>query len=763
MKDLTATGLLNEKAFSRTSFLKGSGALVVGFSLAGLGARAASAADSPFSSNAPYNPQAIDSFIAIHADNTVTLKSGRVEIGQGTSTGLLMVAAEELNVDLGQMHWVNVDTNVTPDTGGTYGSSSIKSCSPMCRAAAAYAKQTLLGLASTNLGVPVANLTVASGVVSGGGKTVTYGQLLGDKVFATNMGAVTLTQFQTPAKPTGSYTLVGTAPPRIDIPAKVTGTYVYVHNIRLPGMLHARIVRPRGQGAYGTGAPIVSVDPKSIAHIPNARVLQKADFLAVVAPLEYNAIQAAAQLKVTWKENPLLPGNGNITKQMRAQYNAGQTTATVVRNGNPDSALASAAKVLTASYTINYNSHAPIGPTCCLADVTPQGAVIYTSSQDSYVARGRTAAVLGLPVNLVRFRYYEGGGAFGGHPGRYDAPPAVGLISQLAGAPVRLQYMRWDEQGWDAYGPTTLEDVQAGIDSSGKIVAYQNTRWNLPTAGLAKLRETTEELLGMPMTNAQAQGQIPGASLEPGVYVIPNQANTSRAVPFINGGYLKQAPIRQDVTARFATEQMIDELAYAAGMDPIDFRILNMSATTNSRDINALMTAKQVSGWVSRPAASKLSKANVVTGRGVAATGATGAVVAEITVNKTTGKIIATNMYGAQDVGLAINPGLVMNQMSGSLTQTSGRTIYEGVAYNRNRVTGLDFVTYPLLRFKEAPKVTTVVIQRMDQVSSGAGEPLVPGTPPAIANAFFDATGVRIRNYPLAPGQVRALLASAKA
>ncbi|HEX4520165.1 MAG TPA: molybdopterin cofactor-binding domain-containing protein [Gaiellaceae bacterium] len=757
------TGLIQEKAFSRRSFLKGSGALVVGFSLTGVAAKAAGAADGPFSSNAPYNPNAIDSFIAIHGDNTVTLKSGRVEIGQGTSTGLLMVAAEELNVDLAQMHWVNVDTNVTPDTGGTYGSSSIKSCSPQCRAAAAFAKQALLGLASTNLGVPVANLTVASGVVSGGGKTVTYGQLLGDKTFSTNMGAVTLTQFQSPAKSTGSYSLVGTAPPRIDIPAKVTGTYVYVHNVRLPGMLHARIVRPRGQGAYGTGAPIVSIDTSSIAHIPNVRVLRKADFLAVVAPLEYNAIQAAAQLKVTWKENPLLPGNGNITKQMRAQYNAGQTTATAVKSGNPDGALASAAKVLTASYTINYNSHAPIGPTCCLADVTPQGAVIYTSSQDSYVARGRTAAVLGLPVNLVRFRYYEGGGAFGGHPGRYDAPPAVGLISQLAGAPVRLQYMRWDEQGWDAYGPTTLEDVQAGIDSTGKIVAYQNTRWNLPTAGLAKLRETTEELLGMPMTSAQAQAQIPGASLEPGVYVIPNQANTSRAVPFINGGYLKQAPIRQDVTARFATEQMIDELAYAAGMDPIDFRILNMSAATNSRDINALMTAKQISGWVSRPAASKLSKANVVTGRGVATTGATGAVVAEITVNRTTGKIVATQMFGAQDVGLAINPGLVMNQMSGSLTQTSGRTIYEGVAYNRNRVTGLDFVTYPLLRFKEAPKVTTVVIQRMDQVSSGAGEPLVPGTPPAIANAFFDATGVRIRNYPLDPGQVRALLAASKA
>ena len=755
------TGLMHEKDFSRKTFVKGGGALVVGFSLAGLGAKTAKAADSPFASNAPYDPKAIDSFIAIHADNTATLKSGRVEIGQGSSTGLLMVAAEELNMDLAQMRWVNVDTNVTPDTGGTYGSSSIKSNSPQVRAAAAYAKQALLALASTSLGVPVANLSVASGVVSGGGQTVTYGQLLGEKLFNTSMGATTLTQFQAPAKPTSAYTLVMTAPPRIDIPAKVTGTYTYVHNIHLPGMLHGRIVRPRGQGAYGTGAPIVSIDESSIAHIPGAQVLRKVDFLAVVAPKEYDAIQAAAQLRVKWLENPLLPGDEDITAQMRAQTAVGKTTATVVKTGNPDAALASAAKVVTASYTINYNSHAPIGPTCCLADVTPNGAVIYTSSQDSYPIRIRTAAVLGLPVNLVRLRYYEGGGAFGGHPGRYDAPPAVALMSQLAGAPVRLQYMRWDEQGWDAFGPTTLEDVQAAIDANGKIVAYENTRWNLPTAGLAKLRETTEELLGMPMTSAQAQAQIPAASLEPGVYVIPNQQNTSQAVPFIGGGYLKQAPIRQDVTARFATEQMIDELAYAAGMDPLDFRILNMSATTNSRDINALLEVKQLAGWTSRPAASSLSSANIVTGRGVAATGATGAVVAEIEVNKKTGKITATHMYGAQDVGLAINPGLVENQMSGSLTQTSGRTLLEGVRYNTNRVTSLDYVTYPILRFKDAPSVATVVIQRPDQPSTGAGEPLVPGTPPAIANAFFDATGVRIRRYPLAAGEVRSLLKAA--
>jgi CO/xanthine dehydrogenase Mo-binding subunit len=742
---------------SRKSFLKGTGALIVGFSVVGR----AAAADSPFASNAPYDPNAIDSFIAVHADNTVTLKSGRVELGQGTSLGLLMIAAEELDMDVAQMKWINVDTNLTPDTGGTYGSSSIKSAGPMVRAASAYARQALLGMAATQLGTPASQLSVSGGVVSGGGKQVKYGDLIGDKLFNTSMGAKTLTQLQSPAKQAGAYKLVGTSPPRLDIPAKVTGTYTYVHNVRVPGMLHARLIRPRGQGAYGTGVQVLSVDEGSIAHIKGARVVRKGNFLAVVAPHEYDAIQAAAQLKVQFKDDALLPGDGNMVKQMRAQDAAGQTVNTAVTQGNFDAAFNSAAKKISSSYSYGYNSHAPLGPTCCVADVTSDGAVIYSNGQDSYVARPRVAAVLGLPVNKVRFIYFEGGGSFGGHPARYDAPPAVALISQLAGAPVRLQYMRWDEHGWDAYGPSSLEDIRAGIDANGNIVAFETTRWNFPGAGLAKIRETTEEQLGMPITPAQILSTISTASFEAGIYSIPNQRAIGKAVPYLNG-YLKQAPIRETATAVFGIETMIDELAYAAGMDPIAFRLQNMSPATSQRDMDPLVAIKQVANWETRPSASKLQSGDVVTGRGVAATGKTGAVVAEIEVNKKTGKIVAKHMYGVQDVGLAISPGLVQNQMSGSLVQTVSRSL-EAVRYTKTRVTSLDYVTYPILRFKEAPSVTTVVLQRTDQVSSGAGEPLVPGTPPALANAFFDATGVRIRQWPLTPGHVRAVLKAAGA
>src|SRR5262249_30980943 len=305
---------------------------------------------------------------------------------------------------------------------------------------------------------------------------------------------------------------------------------------------------------------------------------------------------------------------------------AGKMVNTVAATGNPDAGFSSAAKVLSASYSYGYNSHAPMGPTCCVADVRDNGAVIYTNGQDSYVARPPVAAILGLPINQVRFIYYEGGGSFGGHPARYDAPPAVALISQLAGAPVRLQYMRWDEHGWDAYGPSSMEDIRAGIDAKGKITAFETNRWAFPGAALAKLRETTEEQLGMTLTNVQIQGAIGNASIETSYYSIGNQRSISKAIPYNLGGYLKQAPIRETATAVYAVETMIDELAYAANMDPIEFRLLNMSAPANSRDMDPLVAIKQVASWDTRPSASKLESGNVVHGRGVACTGKTGAV-----------------------------------------------------------------------------------------------------------------------------------------
>ena len=456
------TEIMN-KEFSRKSFLKGGGAMIVGFSAvaAGVGREGAGRRE-PVCQQRPARPCAVDSWIAIHADNTVSVMSGAIELGQGTSVGIAVIAAEELDVDLKQMRFVNQDTNVTPNTGQMAASASIENRGPMVRAAAVEARKALLGLASTSLGVPVAALTVASGVVSGGGKSVTYGELLGDKLFSVTMpasyGLTTAAaaartaragRRRAGAKPISQYKLVGTDQVRFDIPAKVTGSFTYVHNIKVPGMLHARVVRPRGQSAYPGGAPVVSVDESSIGHIPGARLLRKGDFLAVVAEQEYVAVQAAAQLKVTWADPPASSGSGNSGSRCATFDAAGQAPARIQLNtGDVNRAFATAATTVSATYMHNQPGHLPIGPSCAVADVRPNGAVVFTNTQRVYTTRDLLVDLLGLPVNSVRVIYREGSSCFGASP-YDDAALAAALTSQLAGRPVRLQFMRWDEHGWD--------------------------------------------------------------------------------------------------------------------------------------------------------------------------------------------------------------------------------------------------------------------------------------------------------------------------
>src|SRR5579871_4663394 len=484
------TGLLHEKEFSRKHFVKAGGALVISFgALGALGAGKADATDYGSDGGArmlnndgltpPLN--SVDSYFVVNPDNTVTVFGEKVEYGQGTTTGLRMIVAEELGISRDQVVWVRPETGVSPNQGGTYGSNGTASGGPQLRAASAYAAQALLGLASSSLGVPVANLTVANGVVSGGGKQVTYGDLIAGKLFNVTMPVTTISQGVAPAKAVGQYTIVGTRIPRIDIPDKVTGRFTYMQNVRVPGMLHGRIVRPRGQAAYGTGAPIISVDKDSVAHIPNVEIIQRGNFLGVVAPHEYDAIQAASELKVVWQQTPTLPGSGNIFGQMRAQDTAGLTTNSVKASVGQDvnAALASAAKVVSATYTYAYQSHAPIGPNCCIADVGPTSAVVLSSTQDIYNTQSKIAILLGLPVTSVKVQYWDGGGTFGASC-YADCADAAAIMSQVVGKPVRVQFMRWDEFGWDSYGPAVLADVKAGIDGSGNIVAYSSTAWGHP-------------------------------------------------------------------------------------------------------------------------------------------------------------------------------------------------------------------------------------------------------------------------------------------
>jgi nicotinate dehydrogenase subunit B len=738
-------------AFPRRDLLKAGGVLIIGCVLADVSSAQVETDAVAFAAG-PDQPdlKRLDTWIAIHADNTATIFIGFVELGQGCSTALLQIAAEELDLDMRQVKSVRLDTNLTPNQGATAASASISRGGPRIRAAAAEARLALLTLASKKLKTPVERLSVSRGVVSvvdSPKRSVSYGELVGDKPFnAPFTGGA-------PLKPAREYKLVGTRVPRNDIPDKVSGKYVYMQHLRAPGMLHGRVVRPRGQSAYGAGAKVVHIDESSIENIPDARIVRRNDFVGVVAPNEWDAIRAAQQLKLTWDTTPRLPGSSGLHEQMRAAKTIDQV---VKESGDVAPAFERAAHVVSQTYRGPYQSHAPFGPNCALAQVTADSALVMCSTQNGYETRADLSRVLGIPVGRVRVQYYEGSGTFG-HSCYDDVAQAAAIMSQAIGKPVRVQFMRWDEHGWDNYGPAHLAEIRAGIDRDGKIVAYEYHGWQHTWIAT----ETSEQLaLGTPARETSGPvAQVLTPFNLGSMYDTPNIRLVNHRVPGIDG-YLKGSYLRSplDISFSFASEQTIDELAYLAGMDAFTFRQRNI---THSRWLGVLNAVAEAAHWTRRRAASNLSDAKVVTGRGIAVgTHLTsyGAAVAEIEVNKETGQILARRMYGALDAGLAVNPGFIENQINGMLVQATSRVLKEEVTFNNTNVTSLDWNGYPILRFEEYPEVTPIVVQRMDQKSTGAGEELTGPAAAAIANALFDATGVRLREYPMTPDRVHAAL-----
>jgi nicotinate dehydrogenase subunit B len=780
------TGFLHEKEFSRKTFLKGGGALIVGFSVLGAGlADRAQAADSPYASNGPYDQYQVDSWIVINADNTASIKSGAITQGTGSVTGILQIAADELDLDLSQVKHVKSDTNVTPETGTKAASNTITNAGPGVRAASAWARQTLLGLAATQLGVPVSSLSVSKGVVSGGGKTITYGQLLGGKLFNVRMPAsydmaargTGVFDFTggiqpgvSPAKPASQYKVVGTRVQNIEIPPVVVGNATYIHNVHVPGMLHGRVVLPRGQFVSGFGAPVVSVDERSISHIPGARVVRKGDFVGVVAPHEYDAIQAAAQLKVKWATPPpVLPGGGDELGAMRALDKAGKTVPGVhdllyqaPNAGNVDTALGSAAHAVSETYFWPTNSHTPIGPNCAVADVTPQGAHVFAGTQGVYKTRDAVAQMIGLPVSKIRVTTFDMGGTYG--ESQYDeAAQSAAVMSQLTGAPVRVQLMRWDEIGWDNTAPGTVMDIRAGIDAKGNLVALDYSHI------YPDYMDTTTKW-PVQLANGTKQTEAPSGHFWPGpMYNVPNTRYVVKTIP-LQGTWIKADWMRAGSSphATFAGEQVMDELARAAGIDPVAFRRQNVTQGEMKDRMLAVLDAviQAAGGWTPQVGPAKPAAGNVVTGRGIAWSNVYGpsiqtAAIADVEVNKKTGKLTVKHIYMAMSSGMSVNPGLVENQLVGGVTQITSRVLVEEMRYSKTNVVSTDFVSYPILRFKDAPLVTPIVVQRMDLTPQGVGEPTTIAAPAAIANAFYAATGVRLRQTPFTPGRVRAALKAA--
>lgn len=735
--------------FPRRDLLKSGGALVIGFGLrdAMLGQ---SHLDITPRTGVPGPPDAkqIDTWLAIHADNTATVFIGFAELGQGNSTALLQFAAEELDFDMSQLRTVRLDTNVTPNQGGTYSSASIQRGGPQVRTAAAEARQALLRMASKNLHAPVEQLTVSKGVVSVKGnpaQSVTYGALVGDKPFHL---AFTGTA---PVKAPADFKVLGTRVVRNDIPDKVSARYLYMQYVRVPGMLHGRVVRPHGQGAYGAGAKVLNVDEASIRNIPGARVIRKGDFVGVVAENEWDAVKAARQLKVTWDATPSLPGSAGLFDAMRAA----KTKDNVVLERGDIGAFGGAAHVVSFKTHGPYQSHAPFGPNCAIADVKADSVLVQCSTQDVYGTRGKLATMLGMPQDKIRVQYYEGSGTYG-HSCYDDVALGAAVLSQGAGKPVRLQFMRWDEHGWDNYGPAHIGEVRAAADGAGKLVAYEYHGWQHNWS----LMETSEQLAyGKPAQEwpgMAAQG-VSVAHIG-GIYAAPNVRIVNHQVPgtpLLKGGWLR-SPL--DLSTSFASEQAIDQLAYELNMDPLEFRQRNI---TNPRWRGVLDAAAQAAKWMPRRANTNRFKGNIVSGRGIGLGThlvSYGGAVAEIQVNKETGVVKVKHMYGAIDAGLTANPAFVENQISGQLVQTTSRMLKEEITMSTTNVTSTDWNSYPILRFEECPEVTAVVVQQLNERPSGAGEEVMAAGAAAIANAFFDATGVRMTEYPFTPARVLAAL-----
>lgn len=737
----------------RRDFLKGGGALIIGFSLwrPSFGQDAVDAVALAAGPGQP-DPKRLDTWLAIHSDNTATVFFGFAELGQGNSTALLQIAAEELDLDMRQVKTVRLDTNRSPNQGGTVASASISRGGPRIRAAAAQARLFLLTLASKKLDARMDELTVSKGIVSAGGgskQSVTYGELIGGRLFKVPYKETA------PLKPTNEYKIVGMNVARNDIPDKASGNFIYVQHVRVPNMLHGRVVRPRGQAAYGALATVGSIDEVSIRAIPGVQVVRKRNFVGVVAANEWNAIRAAEQLKVSWDISNSLSGNEELPARMRV---AKTTDEVVLERGSVTKALEGAAHVVSRTCFGPYQSHAVMGPNCAVADVTANSAHVMCSTQNLYESRANISRVLRIPAEKVRIQYYEGAGTYG-HSCYEDVAEAAAIMSQAVGKPVRVQFMRWDEHGWDNYGPAHLADIHVAADKDARIVAYEyqgsQHTW--------MITETSEQLaLGAPAQESDGPVAQRLSPLNLGsMYDIANTKLVNRRVSGIDG-YPKGSYLRSplDISIAFTSEQAIDELAHMLDMDPYLFRKRNIK---DSRWMAVLDAVAKAAAWTPRKAASILSDADLVTGRGIAVgthLSSYAAAVAEIEVNKKTGQIVAKHLYGALDAGLAINPAFLENQITGMLVQATSRILKEEVTFTERNVTSLDWNSYPVLRFEECPEVTPIVIQRMNEKSTGGGEEVLSPAAAAIANALFDATGIRLQRYPLTPERVLAKLAS---
>ncbi|WP_342050499.1 MULTISPECIES: xanthine dehydrogenase family protein molybdopterin-binding subunit [unclassified Cupriavidus] len=742
----------------RRAFLKQSGGLLVSFSLpATLVATATPALAQSVSAvdaagQTVTRPSAakgdVDAWLAIAPNGRVTVFSGKVDLGTGARTALAQMVAEELDVAFTQVDLVMGDTLLTLDQGQTAGSLTIQDGGGTLRRAAASARRALVSRAAAQWEVEPATLTVRDGVIAtpDNAHRIGYGELLAGKPIEVALDP------KVPLKDPAKHALVGKSVARVDIPGKVTGQFTYMQDFRVPGMLHARVIRPAGPGAK-----LVSVDESSVAGMTGVRVVRKQDFLAVLSPTEWGAIKAARTLKVQWDDPPHFPEQADLYRYWRALPVA--SVETPANKGDAAGALATASKRVEATYEFPPNTHGSIGPACAVADFRDGQCTIWSAAQSTHSLQGEIALTLGVDKAKVRLIYLDGAGCYGRN-GHEDCSADAALVSQLAGAPVRVQWMRADEHGWDPKSPPTVIDLKGGLDAQKRPVAWQSEFY----AAAQKGSIAEFPLLATVTSGIKRPAYVTG-NISKNADILYTLPNVSTKVNRMTDSAFRTAHLRSPgrLQNAFANEAFFDELAMAAGADPLQWRL---DYLPDPRARAVLEDVARLSNWnvrTSKAIRRKGDPRDVVRGRGLAFVRYDNdrtyvATVLELAVNRKTGQIRVTDIWCSHDCGQIINPDGTRNQIEGGIIQTVSRVLMEELKFDRQKITSVDWNTYPILRFPDVPNIHISLIDRPEAPPWGAGE-MAPATiPAAISNAVFAATGARLRSVPFLPEKTLAAM-----
>ena len=723
----------------------------------------------------------LDSWIAIREDNTATFFVGKTDLGQGTGTAFRQIMSDELDIDYDRTSLVMGSTDVTVDQGGSGGSDALQTDGWPMRRVAAEARRVLLDMASARFGVSVDGLVVSAGVISVAAdpsRKVTYGELIGGKRFHVALSGdnTDATTGVAKLKTVQQLKVVGQSPARYDIPPKVDGSLTWAVDVKLPGMVHARNVKPPV-----AGATLMSIDESSVRDVPGfVRVVRKGNYVAVVCEREEQAIRAARQLKVNWQKPATapFPAADDLHTFMRAATPTFSAPPGVV--GNPDAALAGAARVIEADYDVPFQGHTSLGPAHALADPSNDQLTIYSNDMKSYGLRNGVAQFLGMPRDRVRVVWMEGSQAYG-RTAADDAGFEAAFLAKEVGRPVRLQWSRQEESAWDTKGPAYAFKLRGGLDGQGNLVAvdYEARAADHNHLGY---NEHDTVLIAQLTGSRRATPARGGASAPSDMYAIPNRRTSTHVVslPLVWETPLRTGNLRDPngPQVTFASESFMDELAAAAKIDPVEFRLKLLTASTaddsgfkRARSIAVVRAAADKYGWDTRPSPRPAGTGDILTGRGIAYAYRNQTVVAqiaEVEVNRTTGRVWVKRFVCAHDCGLIINPEALRRTIEGGTLHSLSRALHEEVRFDAEKVTSVDWLSYPTLTHADAPETFEIVLvngdpnpDRPDLPHYGAGETVCKPTLAAVGNAIYDATGVRLRRVPFRAARVLAALKSA--